>query len=61
MLVLLVIADPLEDSFSHLLARRAEEGLQAGGHEIAGGEEEGEELPPEAAGPNDPPPPSKTN
>jgi NAD(P)H dehydrogenase (quinone) len=34
MLVLLVTADPLEDSFSHLLAHRAEEGLQAGGHEV---------------------------
>ena len=34
MLVLLVVADPLVDSFSHALARRAKEGLQAGGHEV---------------------------
>ena len=34
MLVLLVVADPLEDSFSHVLAERAEEGLRAGGHEV---------------------------
>jgi len=34
MLVLLVVADPSEDSYSHALAERAESGLRAGGHEV---------------------------
>jgi len=34
MLVLLVIADPLADSFTHQLGARAEAGLRAGGHEV---------------------------
>lgn len=34
MLVLLVVADPLPNSFTHQLAARAEAGLCAGGHEV---------------------------
>jgi NAD(P)H dehydrogenase (quinone) len=35
MLVLLVLADPLPDSFTHQLAAQAEAGLRAGGHEVS--------------------------